>query len=108
VKPLVLSLIIIGALAAPQGKQKFTGTITDNMCVLGDHSRMRMGSNDAECTIACIDAHGAVFVLYDGNDAYNLSDQKTPEKFAGRRVTVTGTLDARSKTIKVDSISAVR
>jgi hypothetical protein len=108
VKPLVLSLIIIAAFAAPQGKQKFTGTITDNMCASGDHSRMRMGANDAECTIACIDAHGALYILYDGKEAYALSDQQAPEKFAGRRVTVTGTLDARTKTIKVDSISGAK
>jgi hypothetical protein len=35
-----------------------------------------------------------------------LSDQKTPEKFAGKRVTVTGTLDAKTKTIHVDSIAS--
>jgi hypothetical protein len=78
------------------------------MCPLGDHSRMRMGANDAECTIACVDAHGATFVLYDGKDAYTLSDQKTPEKFAGKKVTVTGTLDARTRTIQVDSIAAAK
>ena len=67
---------------------------------------MRMGSTDRECTIACIDAHGAMYVLYDGKEAYALSDQKTPEKFAGKKVTVTGTLDAKTKTIHVDSMTA--
>ena len=106
-KPLVLCLLIIAALAAAaQGEQKFTGAITDSMCAEADHSRMRMGSTDAECTIACVDAHGALFVLYDGKDAYTLSDQKSPEKLAGKKVTVTGTLDAKSKTIQVDSIAA--
>jgi len=33
-----------------------------------------------------------------------LSDQKAPVKFAGKKVTVTGTLDAKSKTIAVISI----
>ena len=65
---------------------------------------MKMGANDAECTIACIDAHGAQYVLYDGKASYTLSDQKTPQKFAGKKVTVTGTLDAKTKTIQVDSI----
>ena len=69
---------------------------------------MRMGSNDAECTIACIDAHGAQYVLYDGNDAYTLSDQKTPQKFAGKKVTVTGTLDVKTKTIQVDAITEAK
>ena|SRR5437879_5580619 len=107
-KPLILSLLTIAALAAPPGKQTFTGTITDNMCATADHSRMRMGSTDAECTIACIDAHGATYVLYDGKEVYTLSDQKTPEKFAAQRVTVIGTLDAKTKTIQVDSITAAK
>ena len=105
-KPLIFSLLIIATLAAAQGKQKFTGTITDSMCAEADHSRMRMGSTDAECTIACVIAHGAMYVLYDGKEGYTLSDQQTPEKFAGKMVTVTGTLDARTRTIQVDSITA--
>ena len=105
----IFCLLILAALAgAASGQQKFSGTITDSMCAQGDHSRMRMGSTDAECTIACIDAHGALYVLYDGKDVYTLSDQRAPEKFAGKKVTVTGTLDARTKTIQVDSITAAK
>jgi len=105
---IMLLFLILTTLTAAQGRQTFTGTITDSMCAMADHSRMRMGSNDAECTIACVDAHGATYVLYDGKDAYTLSDQKTPEKFAGAKVTVTGTLDAKTKTIQVDSITAAK
>jgi Protein of unknown function (DUF5818) len=107
-KPLIFSFLIVATLASAQGKQTFTGTITDSMCPDADHSRMRMGSTDAECTIACISAHGAMYVLYDGKQAYTLSDQETPEKFAGKKVTVAGTLDARTRTIKVDSIAAAK
>ena len=81
--------------------------ITDSMCAQADHSHMRMGSNDAECTIACVNAHGAMYVLYDGKQVYLLSDQQTPEKFAGEKVMVTGALDVKSGTILVASISAV-
>ena len=107
-KPLIFSLLIIAALAAAQGKQNFTGTITDSMCAEADHSRMRMGPTDAECTTACVSAHDAMYVLYDGKDVYTLNDQQTPEKFAGKKVTVTGTLDARTSTIQVDSITAAK
>ena len=107
-KPLMASLFIIAVLAGAPGKRKFTGTITDSMCATSDHSRMRMGPTDAECTVACVEAHGALYVLYDGKEVYTLSDQKTPEKFAGKKVTVTGTLDAKTKTIQVDSITAAK
>jgi hypothetical protein len=103
-KPLLLSLLAVAA----AGKQTFTGTITDSMCDRADHSQMRMGPTDAECTTACVSAHGATYVLYDGKEAYMLSNQQTPEKFAGKKVTVTGTLDAKTKTIQVDSISAAK
>ena len=92
-------------MAAAAGPQKFTGVITDSMCADGDHSHMKMGPTDGECTKACVSEHDAMYVLYDGKSAYVLSDQKTPEKFAGKKVTVTGTLDAKTKTIRVDSIT---
>ncbi len=107
-KHLIVSLLLIAAQSATPGTQKFTGTITDDMCTEADHSRMRMGSTDAECAIACVSAHGALYVLYDGKPYYRLSDQRTPEKFAGQRVTVVGTLDAKTRTIQVDSIAAAK
>ncbi len=107
-KPLILNLLAMAALAAAAGTQTFTGVITDSMCALGDHSKMRMGSTDAECTIACVMAHDASYILYDGKSAYMLSDQQTPEKFAGKKVKVKGTLDAKTKTIRVESITAAK
>jgi hypothetical protein len=107
-KPPIFILLAIAALVAAQGKQKFTGAITDSMCAQADHSGMRMGPTDAECTIACVRVHDAAYVLYDGKEVYTLSDQQTPEKFAGQKVTVTGTLDAKTKTIHVDSITAAK
>ena len=111
-KRLALGLLFVAALATresnAQGRRTFTGSITDSMCATGDHSRMRMGPTDGECTIACVLAHGALYVLYDGKEVYALSDQKTPEKFAGKKVTVTGSLDAKTATIQVDSIAAAK
>lgn len=92
--------------AASQTGRTFVGTVTDDMCHAADHSRMRMGATDAECATACADAHAAAFVLFDGKAAYRLSDQKGAAAFAARRVRVTGTLDAKTGTIAVDSIRA--
>ena len=101
---LISSLLAVVALSAAPGKQTFTGTITDNMCAKAGHAQMRMGPTDAECTVACIGVHGAEYVLYDGKNVYTLSDQRTPETFAAQKVRVTGTLDAKTRTIQVDSI----
>jgi hypothetical protein len=102
---LVALLALVSASQAP-ARETFAGTISDNMCAKEGHARMRMGPTDAECTVACVLAHDAAYVLDDGKNVYTLSDQKTPEKFAGQRVNVVGVLDARSKTIKVESIAA--
>jgi hypothetical protein len=105
-KHLVLAVFFVACapLQGAEATKTFTGTITDNGCADANHSHMRMGSDDRECTLACVDAHGASYVLYDGKTTYALSDQKGPEPFAGKKVTVTGTLDAKTKMIKVDSI----
>jgi hypothetical protein len=105
---LSFGLLIIAALAAAPVQQKFTGVITDSMCANADHSQMRMGPTDAECTKACVEAHGALYVLYDGKHSYTLSDQQTSEKFAGKKVAVTGTLDAKTSTIHVETITAAK
>ena len=107
-KQLISSLLAVAALSAAPGKQTFTGVITDDMCGKAGHSQMRMGPTDAECTMACISAHGATYVLYDGKEVYTLSDQRTPERFAAQRVRVTGTLNAKSKTIRVESIRGAK
>ena len=103
---LIASLLAAAALSAGQGRQTFTGIITDDMCAAGGHAQMRMGPTDAECTIACIGAHGAKYVLLDGKNVYALSDQRAPEKFAAQKVRITGTLDAKTRTIQVESIGA--
>jgi hypothetical protein len=102
--PLV-SLAAAAALSTAQGAQTFNGTITDDMCAGGGHSQMRMGPTDAECTVACIKGHDARYVLAAGDTIYALSDQRTPERFAAQRVTVRGTLDPKTRTILVDSIT---
>ncbi|MCX6627208.1 MAG: hypothetical protein NTW28_06220 [Candidatus Solibacter sp.] len=97
------------AMAFAAGPQTYTGIITDNMCDNGDHRDMKMGS-DAKCVVECVKGMNGKYVLYDAKakKAYVLSDQKTPERFAAKRVTVVGTLDGAGKNLKVDSIAAAK
>lgn len=101
---LLTALLVVSAPFAAAAAETFTGTISDDMCG-ASHASMRMGPTDADCTKACVDAHGASYVLHDGKTAYKLSDQKRAAQFAGKKVKVTGTLDAKTKTIKVESIN---
>lgn len=108
IRTLVMALLAVAGLSAAQQPQTFTGTITDDMCMRADHSQMKMGPTDADCVKACVASHGASYVLFDGKSVYTLSDQKVPEKFAAQKVTVVGTLDAKTKTIAVQSIAPAK
>ena len=107
-KSAILVILALTAISAAPPRQTFTGIVTDEMCAKAGHASMRMGPTDAECTRACVDLHGAAFVLYDGKTVYRLSDAKKADAFAGQKVRVSGTLDAKTSTIQVTSIAAAR
>jgi len=96
-------ILLAGALALAAAPQTFTGVITDAMCGK-DHAMMGV-KPDAKCVTACV-KDGSKYALIVGDNVYELSDQKTPEKFAAQKVKVTGTLDG--KIIKVESIAAAK
>src|SRR5581483_11652182 len=102
----LLALGLGAALCAAAADQKFTGTITEDMCGK-DHAAMKMGPAP-KCIAECVKSMHAKYALYDGSNVYVLSDQKTPAKFAAKKVTVTGTLDASGKTIQVSKIQAAK
>lgn len=106
-RPLILSLLAVAALTAAPAKQTFTGTIADSVCATGLHT-MRMGPTDAECTVACVSAHDADYVLYDGKTVYALIPHRSLEALAGKKVKVMGTLDDKTKAIKIDEITAAK
>jgi hypothetical protein len=107
-KYLIFNLLVVAALAAAPAKQTFTGTVTDDNCPKADHSQMRMGPTDPECAMACIDVHGAMYGLYDGEKFYTLTDQKMAAKLTGHKVKVMGTLHPKTQTIQVDSITPAK
>jgi hypothetical protein len=80
-------------------------------CEIMDSDCAMMGSHpdpDAKmCTVDCVKM-GSKYVLYSAADktAYQLDDQKRPVAFAGKKVSVTGTLDKATKTIHVTAIKA--
>jgi hypothetical protein len=99
-------LVTILAAAAPvatanEGLMK--AVITCSMCT-ACHTSMRMGS-DERCVRNCVRA-GAKYVMWDGRNTYVLSDQKAAEPWAGKRVRVLATLDAKTMEVRVVSIVA--
>ncbi len=117
---LVLFVISFAGLApgyskAPQGKtETFLGEIYDGPCAkAGSHSpmdeMMDAKGDPTKCTLECVKV-GAKFVLFDSakKAIYQLDDQQKPKDFAGQKVKVTGTYDAATKTIHVETIEAAK
>lgn len=105
---MLLIALLIGGTAGTVAPATFTGTIIDAECARAGHASMRMGETDAECVRACVLSHESAYLLEDGANLYRLSDQKMPERFAAQRVIVVGTLDEKTKTLTVESITAAK
>jgi hypothetical protein len=112
---LVLAFILLAG-AEEKSHTTFTGEIADSQCALNVHSLTRshtemmknknMGGTPTNCTNYCIKYLGGDYVLAVGDLVYRLDDQEKPASFAGLKVKVTGTLNAKSKTIHVVDIKA--
>ena len=103
-KTIILWAVAVATLAAADQPQTFHGVITDTMC--GKTHGMVAGQPDDKCIATCVRGSSSQYALHDGKDILRLSDQKNPAQFTAKRVTVTGTLNPKTKTIKVSSIEA--
>ena len=101
---IIIALLSLAPSLAAQSTQTFTGVITDDGCAKS-HAQMRMGPTDADCTNACVSAHGSAYALNDGKTIYTLKSRDKLEKFAAQKVSIVGTLEKKTNTIQVDSIS---
>ncbi len=106
-KTLTLSLILTGLVFAQSAPKTYTGVITDTMCG-ADHAHMGVSPDD-KCVRECVKSGNGKWkyaLLAADKKMYVLSDQQTPEKFAAKKVKVTGTLYEKTGVLKVDKIEA--
>ena len=99
------------------GEEEFSGVIADSQCAMNVHSLSQShkemleskeaGSTDADCVWYCVSQRGGRFVLQNKNKVYKIDRQDLGRKFAGSKVRVTGSLDAKTNTIHVMSIEIV-
>jgi hypothetical protein len=99
----ITTALAIGLCATDQ-PQTFSGVITDTMC--GKTHGMLPGQPDDKCIAACLKGSSSEYALNTGTEILKLSDQKKAAPFAARRVKVSGTLNAKNHTIKVNSIES--
>jgi hypothetical protein len=102
--------------AADDEVKTYRGEVADSQCALNVHSLTHshqemlksksMGGDSASCARYCTTYLGGTFVLSVKKDIYHLDDQTVVQRFAGRRVKVSGILDPKSKTIHVVNVEA--
>jgi hypothetical protein len=106
---LKIALLLAGTgVTAGSAKSIFRGEISDTQCAMNVHSLSRsheemitkktMGADAASCAKACV-RRGGEWVLRSGEQVYRLRTQTGIEEFAGQKVKVLGTLDAKTNTI---------
>ena len=106
-------LLSIGAVcyAGDEEVKTYHGEIADSQCAFNIHSLTHshqemlksksMGGDSASCAHYCATYLGGTFVLSVKKDVYRLDDTTEAQKFAGKRVKITGTLEPKTKTIHV-------
>lgn len=109
----VVSLLAAGAIAKDKdpGVLTLQGEVMDSQCAYNVHSTSRShesmiekgtyGHDSKSCTLHCAKEMGGVYVLVVKKDVYRLEDQDQAEQFAGRKVKVSATLDAKTHTLHV-------
>jgi len=105
---LCIVLAMAAALSAqtPTASKNYSGVISETMCGI-NHTPMGI-TPDPKCIVECV-KHGRgvrYALVIDAKTMYTLSDQQTPERFAGQRVTVRGVLYPKTNILKVETITA--
>src|SRR5579864_1134372 len=106
-----VAVLGLAGVAHGQASSAFHGEVSDSQCALNIHSLTRshqemlksksMGGTSNTCSVYCIEHLGGYLVLSAGNDVYRLDRSDLVHVFEGRRVVITGVLDAKLKQIHV-------
>jgi len=121
----ILLLAVLGSHAdsdrpADKANEKvhvFVGEIADSQCSMNVHSltrsheemlkRKSMGGTSRNCTLYCIQYLGGELVLSSKENVFRLDNQERVHDYAGQKVKITGTLEPKTKTIRVEKIDAL-
>lgn len=101
-----LAMLAVALLTAQGPAKVYTGVITDTMCG-ADHAHMGI-SPDEKCVRECVKAgkQWKYALLTPDKKMHVLSDQAAPEKFAAKKVKITGVLYEKTGILRVDKIEA--
>ena len=116
VKDILLVLALATAAMAGSANSVFRGTISDTQCAMNVHSLSRsheemiakqtLGKDAASCAKNCV-RRGGEWVLRSGDKVYRLKNQVGVDRFAGKNVSLSGTLDPATDIIDNSAIEEI-
>lgn len=114
---LALLALLLGAprFTFAGGDEVFRGEIADSQCALNVHSLTQshkemlqertIGATNADCVWYCVKQRGGRFVLQNKDKVYKLDLQDIGKEYGGRKVKIIGTLESKTNTIHVKSLT---
>jgi hypothetical protein len=106
----VIAAVLLAS-AADEKPTTFHGQIADTQCALNVHSLTRShaemlkakatGGTEGSCATYCVRYLGGDFVLSVKGEVYRIDNQEKVRLFAGQKVKITGTLEPKTKTIRL-------
>jgi hypothetical protein len=97
---LVALLLAVPVVAQKTGE--WTGYITDKHC----GKKGAVAEHTADCVEKCTKDGSKAQIWNETDDkAYNLNDFSKVKAYVGKKVTVQGTLDAKTNTIAIETVS---
>jgi len=119
-KDKAIAALIFAMVLAPYAFSKdnvitLQGAVVDSQCAFNVHSETRShewmikknvqdAHDEKSCTLHCVKDMGGSYVLVVKKDVYRLDDQVKSEAFAGKNVKISGTLDAKTRTLHIFEI----
>ena len=111
----LLAFTCFGPQVRSGDEQTFRGEIADTQCALNVHSLSQSHKEmiamepsvktNADCARFCVKQRGGKFVLQTKDKVYRLDKQELAEPHAGVAVKIAGTLDPKTNTIAIHSIT---
>jgi hypothetical protein len=102
---LVLGLATFALAGSHMEEGTWSGWVTDTAC-----AEKGASASHADCAVKCVKEKGAKWALYNPTTKATMvlegDAAKDAEKWAGKEVTVKGTLNKEKKTIAVSSMAA--
>ena len=103
-----ISLLFVALAQTPPETIKVHGWLSDESCARARAASGTYTATDPECAKRCVaEGKKIVFIDPDARAVFNIANQDAARGNIGDEVEVTGSIDARSNTLNIDSLKLI-